>query len=77
MQHNHEQGQGKVSRKGTTGLIVVLVAVLILVIWLPPYRWFFLISLGIGAVVAAILYLWYKYKPVKPEDVDRRPLKLD
>ena len=42
MQHNHEQGQGKVSR-GTTGLIVVLVAVLILVIWLPPYRWFFLI----------------------------------
>ncbi len=77
MQHNHEQGQGKVSRKGTPGLIVVLVAVLILVIWLPPYRWFFLISLGIGAVVAAILYLWHKYKPVKPEDVDRRPLKLD
>jgi hypothetical protein len=28
-------------------------------------------------IVAGILYLWHKLKPVKPEDVDKRPLKLD
>jgi uncharacterized membrane protein YqjE len=52
--------------------------VLILLIWLPAYRWFFLISLGIGFAVAVLLYLWHKLKPIKEEDVEhKRPLGLD
>jgi len=51
--------------------------VLILLIWLPAYRWFFLISVGIGLVVAAILYFWHKFKPVREEDIEpKRPLGL-
>ncbi len=54
-----------------------LAVVLILLIWLPAYRWFFLISVGIGLVVAAILYFWHKFKPVREEDIEpKRPLGL-
>jgi hypothetical protein len=64
--------------RGAAGLIVAAALVFTLLIWLPAYRWFFLGSLGIGIVVAAILYLWNKYKPVKPEDVEnKRPLGLE
>ena len=64
--------------RGGASLIIAAALVFILLIWLPAYRWFFLGSLGIGIVVAAILYLWNKYKPVKPEDVEnKRPLGLE
>ena len=64
--------------RGAASLIVAAALVFILLIWLPAYRWFFLGSLGIGVVVAAILYLWNEYKPVKPEDVEnKRPLGLE
>jgi MFS family permease len=59
------------------GLVAAAAVVSILLVELPAYRWFFLISLGIGIVVAVILSLWNKYRPVRAEDVDRRPLKLD
>ncbi len=63
--------------RGAAGLLVAVGVVVILLIALPAYRWFFLISVGIGIVVAAILYLWYKFKPVKEADVDnKRPLGL-
>ena len=63
--------------RGGAGLIIAVALVCILLIWLPAYRWFFLGSLGIGLVVAAILYFWNRYKPVKPEDVEnKRPLGL-
>jgi uncharacterized membrane protein YqjE len=63
--------------RGSAGLLVAISVVLILLIWLPAYRWFFLISLGIGVVVALILYLWNKYRPLKEEDVsNKRPLGL-
>ena len=63
--------------KGKSGLLVAAAVVLILLIWLPAYRWFFLISAGIGIVVAGVLYLWNKYRPVKEEDVNhKRPLGL-
>jgi cadmium resistance protein CadD (predicted permease) len=63
--------------RGSVSLIVAAALVFILLIWLPAYRWFFLGSLGIGVVVAAILYLWNRYKPVKAEDVEnKRPLGL-
>jgi hypothetical protein len=63
--------------RGGASLIIAAVLVFILLIWLPAYRWFFLGSLGIGCLVAAILYYWNKYKPVKAEDVEnKRPLGL-
>lgn len=66
------------SFKGKTGLFIALGLVVALLIGLPAYRWFFLISLGIGVLVAGILFLWNKLHPVRPEDVDdKRPLKLD
>jgi hypothetical protein len=64
--------------KGSTGLIVAVAVVVALLIGFPAYRWFLAISIGIGVVVAAILFLWHKLRPVRPEDVeDKRPLKLD
>lgn len=64
--------------RGIAGLVVAASVVLILLIWLPAYRWFFLISLAIGLVVAAILYFWNKHKPVSEEDIEnKRPLGLD
>jgi len=63
--------------KGAAGLIVAIAVVLVLLIALPAYRWFFLISVGIGVVVTGILRLWNKLKPVKEEDVNhKRPLGL-
>src|SRR5262249_55600018 len=63
--------------RGGAGLAVAAVLVFVLLIWLPAYRWFFLGSLGIGIVVAAVLYFWNKLRPVKAEDVEnKRPLGL-
>ena len=63
--------------KGAAGLLVAVVVVAVLLIALPAYRWFFLISAGVGIIVALILHFWNKYRPVKPEDVDnKRPLGL-
>jgi uncharacterized membrane protein YqjE len=63
--------------RGAAGLLVAVGVVLILLIGLPAYRWFFLISVAIGMVVAAILYFWHKLKPVKEVDVhNKRPLGL-
>ncbi len=64
--------------KGRTGLLIAVAAVVALLIGFPAYRWFFLISLGIGILVAAVLFFWHKIRPVRAEDVeDKRPLKLD
>ncbi|HVO63339.1 MAG TPA: hypothetical protein VMT53_20600 [Terriglobales bacterium] len=66
------------SFKGRTGLLIAVAVVIALLIGFPAYRWFFLISLGLGIVVAAILFLWHKLRPVRAEDIeDKRPLKLD
>ncbi len=46
--------------------------VVVLLIALPAYRWFFLISLGIGIVVATILYFWNQHKPVKEASVEHK-----
>ena len=64
--------------KGTTGLLIAAALVIILLISFPAYRVFFAISLGIGIIVAGILYLRNKYLPVREEDVEtKRPLGLD
>jgi hypothetical protein len=63
--------------RGAAGLIAVLAVVVILLLWLPAYRWFLLISAGIGVLVAGALYLWNRFHPVKEEDVhNKRPLGL-
>ena len=58
--------------------LLAVAVVVVLLIALPAYRWFFLISLGIGIVVAAILYFWNQHKPVKESSVEhKRPLGLE
>jgi dolichol kinase len=77
MEPNLQPGAPKASFRGATGLIVAVVVVAIVLIAFPAYRWFFLISVGIGVVVAAILFLWHKLRPIREEDVDnKRPLGL-
>jgi uncharacterized membrane protein YqjE len=77
MEPNPQPGEPRSFFRGSAGLIVAVAVVLILLIMLPAYRWFFLISVGIGMVVAGILYLWRKYKPIKEEDIEpKKPLGL-
>jgi MFS family permease len=65
------------SLKGSASLLVAGVVVAVLLIMLPAYRWFFLISLLIGLVIAGALSLWHKLHPIKEEDVHpKRPLGL-
>ncbi len=64
---------------GRTGLIAAIAVVAVLLIGLPAYRVFFLISVLLGVAIFGLLQLWYKYKPVKSEDVhdNKHPLGLD
>lgn len=64
--------------KGTTGLIVAAAIMVAVLIAFPAYRVFLAISLGIGIVVALILHLRNKYRPIREDDVNnKRPLGLD
>jgi dolichol kinase len=64
--------------KGSTGLAIAAVIMIAVLIGFPAYRVFLAISVGIGIVVALILYLRNKYRPIRDEDVDnKRPLGLD
>jgi MFS family permease len=75
METSHQPS--KTSFRGPVGLIVAIAVVAIVLIAFPAYRWFFLISVGIGIVVAAILFLWHKLRPIREEDVEnKRPLGL-
>jgi len=72
------QPRFSISVKGRTGLIVAVAIVVVLLVMSPKgYGIFLAISVAIAVVVAAILYFWHKYRPIRPEDVDNRPLKLD
>ncbi len=63
--------------KGTTGLLIAAAIMIVVLIAFPAYRVFFAISVGIGIIVAGILYLRNKYRPIRDEDVDKkRPLGL-
>ncbi|MFZ0481734.1 MAG: hypothetical protein WAL71_21525 [Terriglobales bacterium] len=65
------------SLKGSAGLVVAVAVVAVLLIALPAYRIFFLISVLIGVVIAAGLALWHKLHPLKEEDVEnKRPLGI-
>ena len=63
--------------KGSAGLLIAIAVVVILLIALPAYRVFFLISVLIGLVIAGGLTLWHKLRPIKDADVEnKRPLGL-
>jgi hypothetical protein len=63
--------------RGTAALLIAAAIVAATAIWLPPYRWFLFISIGIGVAVAGALYLWHRLRPVKDDDVEnKRPLGL-
>jgi hypothetical protein len=63
--------------QGKAGLLVTALVMAILLIGLPAYRWFFLISVAIGLTIAGGLTLWHKLRPLKEEDVvKKRPLGL-
>ena len=63
--------------QGSAALFVAIAVVAILLITLPAYRVFFLISLLIGIIIAGGLTLWHKYRPIKDDDVEnKRPLGL-
>jgi hypothetical protein len=64
--------------KGKASLFVAVVVVAVVLVFFPAYRLFFAISVGIGLVVAGLLYLRNKYVPVKEQDIhnDKRPLGL-
>jgi hypothetical protein len=67
----------KIPIRGTAALLTALAIVAVTLIWLPAYRLFLAISIGIGMVVAGILYLWRRLRPVREEDVEnKRPLGL-
>jgi hypothetical protein len=67
----------KASLKGKAGLVIALAVVAALLMALPAYRWFFLISVSIGLAVAGILFLWHRVRPIEERDVEnKRPLGL-
>ena len=78
MEPGGESGPGRSFLKSGLGLAAIGIIVIAFLVWLPPARLFLAISIPIGVVIALILHLWHKHKPVKDEDVDdKRPLKLD
>ena len=64
--------------RGTTGVLIAAVLIVAVLISFPAYRPFFLISIGIGIIVAGLLYLRNKSLPIRDKDVEnKRPLGLD
>ena len=63
--------------QGSAALVAAVAVVVILLISLPAYRLFFLISVSIGLVIAGGLTLWHRLHPIKEVDVNnKRPLGL-
>jgi hypothetical protein len=63
--------------KGSAGLVVAVTVVATLLIALPAYRIFFLVSVLIGLVIWRGLAIWHKLRPIKDVDVEnKRPLGL-
>jgi hypothetical protein len=68
----------RIKIKGRTGLLIAAAIIVAVLVAFPAYRVFFAISVGIGIIVAGILYLRNKYRPIRDEDVENKhPLGLD
>ncbi len=73
-----QNGESRSVFKGSVGLIVAIGVVVGVSVTFPAYRWFILISVGIGLVAAGILHLWHRFRPLKEDDIEKkRPLGLD
>jgi hypothetical protein len=57
--------------QGSAALFVAIAIVALLLITLPAYRLFFLISVLIGLVIAGGLTLWHRLHPIKEEDIEQ------
>jgi hypothetical protein len=67
----YSKGKGKVSLMVAVGMVAVVL------IFFPAYRLFFAVSVGLGLIIAALLYLRNRYAPVKEAEIDdKRPLGL-
>jgi hypothetical protein len=63
--------------QGSAALVAAVAIVVVLLIALPAYRVFFLISVLIGIVIWGVLRLWYRLHPIKePKPENKRPLGL-
>jgi hypothetical protein len=63
--------------RGAAALLTALAIVIATLIWLPAYRLFFGISVGIGLLIAGGIHFWHKLHPVREEDIhNKRPLGL-
>jgi hypothetical protein len=64
--------------QGSAALIAAIAVIAVLLITLPAYRVFFLISMLIGLIIAGGLTLWHRRHPIKAEDIEqpKRPLGL-
>ena len=67
----------KIPVRGPAALLTVAVIVAATLIWLPAYRLFLGVSLGIGVVIAAGILFWHKLRPLREDDIhNKRPLGL-
>lgn len=67
----------KILVRGQAALVTAILVVAVTLIFLPAYRLFLAISLGIGIVIAGGIHFWHKLHPVSEEDThNKRPLGL-
>ena len=67
----------RVYSKGKVSLMVAVGMVAVVLIFFPAYRLFFAVSVGLGLIIAALLYRRNRYAPVKEAEIDdKRPLGL-
>jgi hypothetical protein len=67
----------KIPIPDTMAVLAAAIGVGVAMVWLPAYRLFFVISWGIGVMVAGILTLRHKLFLVREDDIEnKRPLGL-
>jgi hypothetical protein len=62
--------------KNVAGLIIGTAMVIVLLVAVPALRWFLLLSVPLGLIVALILYVWNKRHPARPKEDDTVKLNL-
>ncbi len=67
----------KIPVRGTAALLTAAIIAVVALVWLPAYRLFFLVSVGIGIIAAVAIQLWHKLRPLREEDIhNKHPLGL-
>jgi membrane protein implicated in regulation of membrane protease activity len=64
-----------VPTKGLAGLIFMLLFMAVMLVYVPATRLLLLFSVPLGIIVALILSLWHRRKPVEKTE-NKRPLGL-